>query len=285
MNNNKVLWGSDKNAVIFLIGANFILFFFFRCMMIIFQNNPVTSGADYGNLISQFGVPAQQFYTKPWTLLTYFFSNDRFMLLLSNMLWLFSFAYLLQTVVGNRYLLPSYIYGGLVGAAVFIITNLVAPNHNAALLGSTTGILAVSATTVAVAPNYKIFPFINGGIPLWILSALFLLINFIGVGMQTPYMLPTYIAATAIGYAYGKSITNGNDWGGWMHWLYNQLANKKITSKSGADFYKATVVPYNKSIQVNQLTVDQVLDKINTTGMASLTKAEKAVLEKAKEQL
>jgi membrane associated rhomboid family serine protease len=292
VNNNRILWGSDKNGIIFLIGINFIFFIFFKMMFIIFQNNPMTYIAEYKQLMSQFAIPNtfSEFISKLWTLITHFFSHDRFLVLFTNMIWLFSFAYLLQQLVGNRYLVPAYIYGGLTGGIVFIITNLVFPNHNLPFIGATCAILAVSATAVAFAPNYRMFTMINSGkgIPLWSLFAIYMTIDFITTYMQNKFLLPSHWAAVGIGYIYAKGIEKGKDMGAWMHWIYNEfLGNKnpKPITKKNKLHYEATVVPFNKNKKVNQLTVDEILDKINQKGIESLTKEEQRILKEAKDKL
>jgi membrane associated rhomboid family serine protease len=286
---NKILWGSDKNALIYLIGINFIIFFFFRALYIIFQNDPQTHLQDYNGVIDQFILPGKPatFLQKPWTLLTYFFSNISFMSLLSNMVWLFSFAYLLQIVGGNRYVIPSYIYGGLVSGVVFIITNAIT-GHQSFLVGSTTATLSIAATTVAIAPKYKIFPLINGGIPIWLLFVLFVGINVLLTLNQNISFLPSYMAAAAIGYFYGRSVQKGYDFGGWMHWIYNEFLgnnNPKKTLPKEKTYYKNQVVPFTKERIVNQNAVDEVLDKISTQGLTNLTDEERTILNKAKDKL
>lgn len=288
MTRNNILLGSDKNALVALIAINLVVFVFFSMMYMIFGNDAQTHQSDYADLLSQFALPASGFWYKPWTLLTYFVSQQGILTLLSNMIWLGSFGYLLQTLVGNKYVIPSYVYGGLVGGTVFIITHLIAGKGGGTILSPTLAILAVSATTIAVAPNYRVFTQLNGGIPIWILFVIFLLVDTLGLLYQNKLMLPAHAAAAGIGYAYGKSINTGNNWGEWMQWLYNQLVgnyNTKKTALANKQFYKNKIVPFDRKTTVNQLNVDKILDKINSQGIDSLTTEEKNVLSKAKDLL
>ncbi len=283
-----MLWGSEKNAIITLIAINLSIYLFFLVMYMIFGNDLDNQAKDYKSVVSQFVLPASNFIQKPWTLFTYFFTQVGLLTLLSNMIWLFSFAYLLQQLAGNKYLIPSYIYGGVVGGIVFIIVNAIFPGHNKDLMSPTMAILSVAATTVAFAPNYKIFPFINGGISLWIIFIAFLFVDILGLVIQNRYLLPSHIAAAGIGYFYGKCAINGNDFGSWMHWLYNEFLGNKTQKKAFNKrdvYYKNNVAPFNKQMKVNQLTVDEILDKINISGIESLSTEEKNTLKKAKDTL
>ena len=285
---NSILLGSDNNAVIYLLGINLVVYLFFLLMFMIFANAESTQAQYYNNLISQFALPNASFWEKPWTLLTYFFSQNTFLGLLSNMLWLFSFAYLLQNVAGNKYIFPSYIYGGLAGGIAYIIITLIMPGKLPPVLSPSNAILALSATTVAIVPNYRIFPMINGGIPLWLLFSLFMLINMVSAAYMSPLTIPIQLVAIGTGYLYGKSVQDGKDWGSWMHWIYNQFLGKASRSnqpKTKQYYNTGRVVPISKTMHVNQLTVDEILDKINHKGIGSLTKEEKATLQKAKDLL
>lgn len=49
------------------------------------------------------------------------------MRILSNMIWLWAFGYILQDMAGNDKIIPIYIYGGLAGGIVFITANYAIP--------------------------------------------------------------------------------------------------------------------------------------------------------------
>ena len=57
--------------------------------------------------------------------LTYMFSDTGYNLIriISNMLWLWAFGFILQEMTGNDKLIPIYIYGGVFGGIVFIAAN------------------------------------------------------------------------------------------------------------------------------------------------------------------
>src|SRR5882757_1732096 len=62
-----------------------------------------------------FGIMLRQ----PWSIITYSFFHFSFLNIFSNMLWLFAFGSLLQSIIGNRKTFPLYIYGAVAGGIAF----------------------------------------------------------------------------------------------------------------------------------------------------------------------
>jgi membrane associated rhomboid family serine protease len=289
--NRKILWGSDRNALVYLLAINAIIFIMLRMLFVIFQNNPETINSEYGNLLSQFVLPNSfgDIIYKPWTLVTSFFTHVSFGMFFSNMLWLFSFSWLLQTVAGNKYVFPAYFYGGLTGSLVFLTMNALFPAKpsEAILVGAAAAIYSVSATAVTLAPGFRIFPFIRNGIPVWVLLAAFTVIDILGLAFAHPMMIPVHLSGLLAGYFYAVMLQRGSDPGAWMGRLYDYISGRKIKKDKGPDkkFYTDGTTPFEKKMKVSQSTVDEILDKINEHGYQSLSKEEKEVLKKARHEL
>ena len=49
------------------------------------------------------------------------------------------------------------------------------------IIGGGAAVMAIAVATSTLAPDYRIFPFINGGIPLWIVTVIFVAIDFASV--------------------------------------------------------------------------------------------------------
>ena len=104
------------------------------------------------------------------------FTHEGVWQLIGTLLWLWGFGYILQDLTGNSKLIPVYIYGGLAGAILFILTSNLIPQYYAVaneampLIGGGAAVMAVALATTTLAPGYRIFPMLNGGIPLWVLT-------------------------------------------------------------------------------------------------------------------
>jgi hypothetical protein len=217
--------------------------------------------------------------------------------LISTLLWLWAFGYILQDLAGNSKLLPIYLYGGFVGAIVFLLTNNLFPvlERNIlttpAMLGGGAAVMAVALATTTLAPDYRIFPLINGGIPLWVLTLVFVAIDFATLSGGNAGTGAAHLAGGAMGFLFVKQLQKGKDWSAWMNalvdWvdnLFNPEKKQEQQKQSEKHFYRANRKPYEKIANITQQKLDDILDKINQHGYAFLTDEEKAFLKRASDQ-
>jgi membrane associated rhomboid family serine protease len=113
--------GQDGNALVKLIVFNAVLFVILKFIYIIFISTSLNTEAYYKNIFAWFVLPADlgKLATRPWTILTYMFADEKVFRFIANMFWLWSFGYIMQDLTGNRKLIPVYIYGGIAGALYF----------------------------------------------------------------------------------------------------------------------------------------------------------------------
>ena len=291
---NKITLGQDGNSLVFLFVTNIILFIVFGFVKVLYLVNDSTEDAFRAQVFSWLSVPAQPsvFATRPWTLITYMFSHFGIWDLFSSMAWLWCFGHILQTISGNRRLVPVYLYGGFAAAVVFLLAVNLIPalrvNVNSVypLLGGGPAVMAIAIAATTLVPNYRIFPMIN--FPLWALTAVFGIIRIGSVGPGGYGQAIALIAGGLMGFVFAFQLQNGNDWGQWMSDVVNWFENlfnpyKKNYNYSPKEelFYKANQKPFEKTPHVTQQRVDDLLDKINGLGYHSLTDEEKAFLKKA----
>ncbi len=287
--------GQDGNALVKLIVFNAVLFVVLKFVYVVFLSSS-NADAYYRNIFNWFALPADlgKLSSRPWTLFTYMFADDQVFRFISNMFWLWGFGYIMQDLTGNRKLIPIYIYGGLFAAAVYILSYYIFPKLQAqipfaALVGSNPSVIAIAVATTAVAPDYRIFPMINGGIPLWILTIIFVLINFSSIAHGDSGVYIADVAGGGLGFFFIYQMKRGNDWSLWMNNFFdwaNDLfdPNKKKKPKSAKDefYYKISGrEPYKKIPNITQKRIDDILDKINQQGYRFLTDEEKEILKRA----
>ncbi len=300
----KILLGQDNNALTWLLIINSVIFvsLIFIKMIYLLSNDGVNISMQlFHNQITDyvFLQPAiSETITKPWTIFLYMFAHESIWYFISSLLWLWCFGYILQDLAGNDKLIPIYLYGGFTGAVVFIasanlILGLLENGSVQPLAGAGTAVMAVAVATTTLAPNYRIFPLLNGGIPLWVLTLIFVALNFATIASGNGPFVLAHICAAAIGFIYVKQLGRGKDIGNWMHsfgdWagnLFNPDKRKDYKKTSQELFYKATRKPFEKTPHITQQKLDEVLDKINREGYNHLSEEEKDFLNKAsKEQL
>ncbi|OIR05071.1 hypothetical protein GALL_128870 [mine drainage metagenome] len=125
---------------------------------------------------------------------------------------------------------------------------------------------------------------INGGIPLWVLTLIFVAIDYATVASSSGGYAIAHLAGGIIGFVFVRQLRKGNDWSDWMNnfvdW-FNDLFNpdKKTIKKTFKE--KKIKKISQKAPDLTQQRVDELLDKINDKGYHMLTDEEKEFLKKA----
>ncbi|MFL5787242.1 MAG: rhomboid family intramembrane serine protease [Flavisolibacter sp.] len=299
---NRLSIGQDGNALTLLIAINLIVFVMLAFIKVVYYFSSGDDGlASFNkNIFEWVTLPADlhKFMARPWTLVTHMFVHDTGSVwhILANMLWLWAFGYILQDLTGNRKIIPIFIYGALAGALSFMLAyNLIPPlKENLSQVeafGASAGIMAIAIATTSLAPGYRIFPMLNGGIPLWIITVLYLIIDLATIPYNNPGGHIAHIAGGAMGFVFVALLQRGKDWGLWMNNLFdwvNDLFNPDKPRKGKAIktqlFYKSKIQPFKKTPLITQQKIDEILDKINQKGYQSLSEDEKEVLKRASKE-
>lgn len=297
-----LLLGNDGNTLVVLIAINLVMFVFINFFKISYFLSGVPIETYYRDLVAWIMVPGEagKLAGRPWTIITHMFSHDGVWDLISTLLWLWGFGYILQSLTGNRHLAPLYIYGGLAGVLAFSLSANLIPvlRDNAQgymLVGGKASVMAIALAATTLAPNYRIFPMLNGGIPLWVITLVFVIIDYALIASSGAPIGLAHLAGAGMGFLYLSRVKAGSDWGQWMHHLYERLFSlfepapeKEDSARRRKEiFYKAdNNPPFVKKANVTQQRIDELLDKINQRGIQTLTDEEREYLKQAsKEEL
>jgi membrane associated rhomboid family serine protease len=299
--NRGILLGQDNNALVYLVAINLLVFVLLTFIKIIYYLSEIPIEFFYKQVFDWFTLPAltDSFLSKPWVIFTYMFTHESIWGLISSLLWLWAFGYILQDLTGNNKLIPIYLYGGFVGGIVFIISVNLFPalaNHVATLgplMGAGAAVMAIAAATTTLAPDYRIFPLINGGIPLWVLMVVFVAIDFATLAGSNAGIAASHLSGGAFGFLFIRQLRRGNDWAAWMNHLLDWLndlfsPDKKHPIKDTREnlFQNSLGNKKQKTSDITQQKIDAILDKINQQGYQFLTDEEKSFLKRAsKEEL
>lgn len=295
--------GQTGNALTMLIAVSLVVFVGLAFMEAIWYYRFPKEEAQlnyYTNVMGWFVLPADpnKLLSKPWTIITHMFVHDSFWRILANMLWLWTFGYILQDLSGNRKIIPVFIYGAIGGGIAFLLAYNFLPALKtgmpaATVFGASAGVMAVAVVTTLLSPTYRLFPLIGGGLPLWILTALYVVSDLAIVSISDTAILINHLAGAITGFLFIFFMRKGYDWSEWMSNFFDWITNlfnpdkpKKGTNIKEELFYKATAAPYTKTPNVTQQRIDDILDKINQQGYSHLTEEEKELLKRAsKEEL
>lgn len=295
----KMELGQEGNSLIVLVGILAIIFCVFQFTSLVYRLTDRNIDAYYNNILNWLRLPADfdKMMTRPWTLVTHFFVHDRVLHLLGNLLWIGAFGYILQDLAGNSKLIPIFIYGGLVGGLFFVLANNIFPKLAAVsevaapFEGASAGVMAVAIATTALAPDYRIFPMLNGGIPLWVLSVIFIIVDMAMISGTNSSNFLAHVSGAATGMLFVFRLRRGKDWSvpmnkffNWVSNLFNpEKGNWKKTAKYELHYKSNNAEPYKKIPNITQKRIDEILDKINQQGYRFLTDEERDILKRASE--
>jgi membrane associated rhomboid family serine protease len=295
-----LLLGNDGNTLVILIALNLIVFVLVNFIKISYFLGGMPIENYYKNFVSWVMVPGEalKLAARPWTVLTHMFAHDGVWGLVGTLLWLWGFGYILQSLTGNRHLAPLYLYGGVAGVIAFSLAVNLIPvlKVNAPSLmmeGGKASVMAIALATTALAPGYRIFPMINGGIPLWVLTLIFVIFDYALVASSGAGIGLAHLAGAGVGFGYMSRVKAGYDPGNWMHKAYNGFLNLFEPAPEAEEtkrlkkeiFYKAEKQPpFVRKPNITQQRVDELLDKINQKGMHTLTEEEREYLTQASKE-
>lgn len=287
---------AERNSLITLLAILAIVFCIFKFVYIVYEL-VLEKGALYRpEVFNWFALPADlnELVKKPWTVFTYMFMHDRVFHLLGNLLWLWAFGFIFQDLAGSKRMFPVFLYGGLAGALVFILSFNLLPAFTkmlpvATIEGASAGIMAIAIAATTLSPKYRLFPMLAGGIPLWVLTLVFVIIDFASITGSNGGGHLSHLAGALAGFLFSKALQNGYDSSSWFvsfsEW-FNSVLNPSGSSaykKSRQEYYYDTrgKEPYKKIPNVTQNRVDEILDKILQKGYSSLSEEEKDILKRA----
>lgn len=281
--------GQENNALVFLVSANAVVFLLLLFLQVAFSFSE-NNGFDQ-SVLSQISIPSNftTFSEKPWTIFTFMFADtlSNLFRLLSNMLWLWAFGYVLQQMAGNDKIIPVYIYGGIVGGLAFMISShIVAGPVN--MLGANSSVIAVATATTTLNPRFRFFRNIRGGVAIWVLLAIYLIIDLIGVAGNFASYSISHLAAASAGCIFIILYRKGIDGSVWMNKAYFNFIKlfEPAKNKNSQTYFYNTKgkPPFTKTPNISQERIDEILDKINQYGTHFLTQEELDYLKKASEE-
>jgi membrane associated rhomboid family serine protease len=200
------------NSLFMLIAINLMVFVALQMINLVyfFVNGKEAGGAMFNvQVLDQLSLPADggKLLYKPWSLITYMFTHFGLLHIFGNMLWLWGFGSILKDLSGDRHIIPVYIYGALSGALFFILSYNLFPvfeTHvaNSSLIGASAGAMAIAVAATTLSPGYRIFPMIGGGIPLWVLTGIYLIIDLATIPKSNPGGHIAHLAGALMGFVF-----------------------------------------------------------------------------------
>lgn len=270
------------NPLYLFIAINVLVFIAVNALAL-FTALRITSLPLSGYLLSWLQLPAAvgSWLYKPWTLVTYMFTQQGLFHVLFNMLWLFWMGIIFLDFLKKRQFTFVYLAGGLFGGLLYMLAyNLVPVFREEAfrtvLIGSSASVSAVVFAAATLLPDYTMRLLFFGNVKLKYLALAFIVIDVLAIAGLNAGGSIAHIGGALLGYLYIKQLRAGHDWSRVLE-RRKKRKLRVVRSESAPSRGEAPLVP-------NQEVIDQILDKISQSGYDSLTKAEKEALFKASKQ-
>jgi membrane associated rhomboid family serine protease len=258
----------------------------FKVILFLFKINNL-------DIIEYLGVPSDFhiLLSRPWTLITYMFTQEGFLHILFNMIMLYFGGLIFVEYLNEKQLLSTYIIGGIFGALFFILSYNIFPAFKGIVtesiaIGASASVLAVFIAIAVYIPNYTIYLFLVGRIKLIYVAFIFLAVDLLSINKGNPGGHLAHIGGALWGYIYIFQLKKGRDISSMLAHLLNlRSLFKKRRTKFKIEYKREgkplTDEEYNANRAEKQKKIDEILDKIAKRGYESLSKEEKEFLFKS----
>lgn len=277
----------SDNGLIKIILTNIIIFVVLSIVYVfskLFQNSLISQF-----LLENLILPTQLsiFFTKPWTLITYFFSHENIFHILFNLLSFYWFGNIIVEYLGNRRLVSIYLLGGIFAGVLFLVLFNLVPFFKSAnttgLIGASGAIYAVVVAAATLVPDYTFFLIFFGPVKIKYLAMVMIFISVLGSVEINAGGNIAHLGGALMGFVFIRFLKKGTDIGKPIS-ASGDFITKIFTKKTPLKVtYKGKTKESNYT-PPDQMEIDDILDKINRSGYESLSKEEKQKLFKASQK-
>ena len=280
------------NIVIQLIFINVGVFVITSLMTVFF----VLFNRDVAPVLQWFELPASvmRFIYQPWSLITYMFMHADILHILFNMLWLYWFGMLFLHFFTNKHLRGIYVFGGLCGGLLYMLSYNIFPYfseavHRSLMVGASASILAIVTATAYREPNYPVRLLLIGSIRLKYLALVVVLLDLLFLTSGNAGGHIAHLGGALAGLWFAASLSKGVDITAWINKILDgfvSLFDKKTwrrKPKMKVHYGNGRTVrekdyDYNAQKKAQSDEIDRILDKLKKSGYESLSTEEKKSL-------
>lgn len=254
-------------------------------------------------IFTTFGLSPESFPAAWWTIVTYMFVHAGPLHLALNMVTLWMFGSRLEAASSTRSFVYFYLWCGIGGAIAHLLFA-----RDASLVGASAGVSGVLMAYGLRWPEDRVYLF--GFIPIrsrWLVAWMIVINIAIGLSPQTQIGWKAHLGGLAFGWLFLNAGSLGA--GGMRRWVAaipdepegmpRAVPRARIGSREREERLEETIAgqnapavndPRSESTRMEDkgawsLTLDRVLDKISTQGLASLTTEERALLDERSRKL
>jgi membrane associated rhomboid family serine protease len=281
----------SNNMLVRLIIINIAVWLVIRFIDVFFYlfNTSITE-----DILAFLAVPADlsRLVIRPWSPITYMFLHFDFWHILFNMLWLYWFGRIFLEYLSERQLLFTYLFGGLAGAVMYILSFNIFPKfeelyQQSIALGASASVMAVVVAISYYVPNYRINLLFLGPVRILYIALFSIGLDILMIKSSNSGGHLAHLGGAIWGFYFIYMLRKGNDLSTWIRGLSMNKFNSYFFRPKKTKFRKVytntsarpmTDEEYNIRKAKEQEKIDEILDKISKSGYESLSKEEKELL-------
>lgn len=221
--------------------------------------------------------------TRPWTLVSYMFMHHDIWHIVFNMLWLFWFGQLFLLRFTEKQLVALYLYGGFMGAVLFIAVYNSVPffaGSSSLMVGASASILAIVCATAFQMPDYSVKLMFIGDVKLKYIAAVTVLMDLLGLTSENAGGHWAHLGGAIMGFIFVLAYAQGTDITKGLNRFFDKVVSLTSSKpKMKVKYRRAeTDMEYNARKHEATQQMDQILDKLKKSGYNSLSAEEKKFL-------
>ncbi|MGE0637031.1 MAG: rhomboid family intramembrane serine protease [Bacteroidia bacterium] len=283
--------GNSVGQLIVINVSVFMVLVIFQFILTISGFPPDESSSVFHRAVSWIALPMHfnELLYKPWTFITYMFVHYSLWHIFGNMLMLFVFGKIFQEYASSKRVFAVYMYGALIGALLALVTYQFIPTfklHAPAdfMVGASAGVMAIVLAAATLVPDYVLHLLLIGQVRLKYIALFVVVLDMIGVTyFNNAGGHISHLGGALFGYVFVAQMKKGTDLSSGFNNLtfrlkkiFNRKSKIKVVHKRSISDEE-----YNLKRKIRQEEIDEILDKISSSGYESLTKKEKEILFKA----
>ena len=218
-----------------------------------------------------------------WQIFTAAFLHASFGHALFNLWGMYLFGSLIAPHLDGKKFLILYLAGAACGNILYLLCNINSP-YPSVLVGSSGTVCAIMAAAATLEPNRKFIMFLLPVAPMktttLVICYTIMEIFFTLTGSNSNIAHLAHLGGFAGGYLIMKIF-----FGRLLPWDPFRSIMKKMPSPPQTEAKKSSSYTYSKSDKVSQKELDELLDKLSTSGVNSLSEYELERLRLARRQM
>ncbi|MFJ1429932.1 rhomboid family intramembrane serine protease [Capnocytophaga canimorsus] len=230
-----------------------------------------------------------QFFLKPWTIITYAFHHASFSHLFWNMFLLFFVGQIFLNLFHKKQFLSTYFLGVIFGGITFLLVYRFFFNdlEDTVLVGASGGIMCLLIFLCTTVPNYGVNLLFNLRVKLWHIGVFMIVFDVLQISSNTSGRIVHFGGALAglLWGLYTRQLRFKSSKKNWLKLTKKNKSSKVLKVQKKSAIQADITSKLSEQQRLKQHKINIILEKINRSGYAALSEEEKKFLFEASKEM